>query len=241
MRDKATVSEPLQVGAWISYQDMANPQRFGVVYAIEAAPNMYVLGAGGLKPGGARYRVVYENGMRSETSDGMLNSLGGHQYHPERGLCDAESIAALLAKTAVLHKTRADDAAAKSEAKRVEAASLPAQYPNLETFAARKARLGKNTSGHALGASNIKRELAQAFPGIKFSVKSESYSGGNSIGVRWYDGPTTDEIEKIINKYQECDFDGMQDLKTYRDSTFPDVFGGAHYVSCHRVEKAEGR
>ena len=44
-------------------------------------------------------------------------------------------------------------------------------------------------------AKIIRQELAKAFPGIKFSVKSKSYSGGSSIDVGWTDGPTPKMVE----------------------------------------------
>lgn len=71
---------------------------------------------------------------------------------------------------------------------------------------------GTVKSEHARAAKNLKTELQQAFPGIKFSVKSSSFAGGDSIDVRWTLGPTVKEVETISSKYQEGDFDGMRDL-----------------------------
>ena len=36
----------------------------------------------------------------------------------------------------------------------------------------------------------IKRTLKAAFPGVKFSVRLDKYSGGHSIDASWTDGPT---------------------------------------------------
>lgn len=91
-------------------------------------------------------------------------------------------------------------------------------------------RMGGKESHWALGAKNIKTELARAFPGIAFSVKSEAYSGGNSINVSWENGPTTEQVKAYTDKYQEGNFDGMIDLYEYGDDPFPDLFGGAKYV-----------
>jgi hypothetical protein len=91
------------------------------------------------------------------------------------------------------------------------------------------------TSSHALGAKNIKRELKLKFPLVKFEVKSKSYSGGDSIDVRWEDGPKTAEVEAIINKYEEGSFDGMTDSYNYNHkNVWPDVFGGAKYVMAQK-------
>lgn len=88
-----------------------------------------------------------------------------------------------------------------------------------------------------LGAKNIRTELKKAFPGIKFSVTSETYSGGDSIDIGWTLGPTTAEVEKITGKYQEGHFDGMEDIyNTDRENVFAPLFGGAKYVSENRHE-----
>ena len=91
-------------------------------------------------------------------------------------------------------------------------------------------------------AKLVRSALKAAFPGVKFSVRSDSYSGGASINVTWTDGPTEKAVEAISNRYQGCDFDGMQDLKTYRDGTLialpggevEEVRFGANYVMTHR-------
>ena len=62
----------------------------------------------------------------------------------------------------------------------------------------------------------VRKALAVAFPGIKFSVRSETYSGGASITVSWTDGPRTPEVEAITRRLEGADFDGMIDLKSYR-------------------------
>lgn len=96
----------------------------------------------------------------------------------------------------------------------------------------------RQLSDAARGAKSIKAELAKAFPGIKFSVKSENYSGGNSINVSWYCGPTTKQVDAIIGKYADGSFDGMTDCYDYdRDPKarkFRDEHGSAKYVFANR-------
>lgn len=65
-------------------------------------------------------------------------------------------------------------------------------------------------------AKKIKKVLKEKYPSTKFRVKSEVYSGGDSVRVYWDFGPTTQEIDKIIGEYQEGDFDGMEDMYNYR-------------------------
>ena len=109
---------------------------------------------------------------------------------------------------------------------------LPAQYPHLTPK-------NNGISSHALGAKNLRIELKRAFPSVKFSVRSESYSGGDNINVGWTDGPLTDDVKKISNRYQEGSFDGMEDIYNYNhDNVWPDVFGGAKYVFENRHESA---
>ena len=91
-------------------------------------------------------------------------------------------------------------------------------------------------------AKLVRSALKAAFPGVKFSVRSDSYSGGASINISWTDGPTEAAVDKVADRYQGCDFDGMQDLKTYRDGTLialpngevEEVRFGANYVMTHR-------
>jgi hypothetical protein len=72
-----------------------------------------------------------------------------------------------------------------------------------------------NKSKYALAAANIKKELATSFPGIKFSVRSKSFSMGNSVDVSWELGPTSKEVDAILDKYVEGRFDGMTDYYEY--------------------------
>jgi hypothetical protein len=90
----------------------------------------------------------------------------------------------------------------------------------------------KTKSIHARAASEIRKELKKQFPGIKFTVRSESYSGGSSIRVRWEDGPTIDSIDKIINKYQYGSFDGMTDM--YNHDNVNNDISQVKYVFANR-------
>ena len=67
-------------------------------------------------------------------------------------------------------------------------------------------------------AKLVRAALKAAFPGVKFSVRSDSYSGGASIRVGWTDGPTEDAVEGTTGGYRGASFDGMQDLKTHHDT-----------------------
>lgn len=89
--------------------------------------------------------------------------------------------------------------------------------------------------GPTLAAANIRAELKREFPSVKFSVTSSKYSGGNSVDVRWKDGPTTKQVDAIANKYQAGWFDGMTDCYNYTPSAWTDVFGEARFISTNRA------
>lgn len=65
-------------------------------------------------------------------------------------------------------------------------------------------------------AKMIKRKIKLHFPSTKFSVKSKTYSGGNSITIEWTDGPSIEMVEFYGHQYENASFDGMTDLKTYK-------------------------
>ncbi len=68
----------------------------------------------------------------------------------------------------------------------------------------------------AAAADAIRKELKQKFPGIKFTVRSQTYAGGNSVDVEWYDGPLEKDVnDAVVSRYQYGHFDAMTD---YYDS-----------------------
>ncbi|KFM94861.1 hypothetical protein D0U04_21535 [Bacillus clarus] len=84
-------------------------------------------------------------------------------------------------------------------------------------------------------AKKIRKELKKAFPGVKFSVRSSSYSGGSSVDVNWKDGPMRKEVEQITEKFNSCSFDGMQDMKITTGYEFEGkIYNGADYIFANR-------
>lgn len=61
-------------------------------------------------------------------------------------------------------------------------------------------------------AKLIRERLKAEFPGVKFGVRSKTYSGGASIRVEWTDGPTKAQVEAVTGRYAGGRFDGMIDL-----------------------------
>lgn len=70
----------------------------------------------------------------------------------------------------------------------------------------------KQLSTQAAAAKAIRKELKAAFPTVKFSVTSESFSMGDAVRISWTDGPMTKEVEAITGKYQYGHFNGMEDI-----------------------------
>jgi hypothetical protein len=120
------------------------------------------------------------------------------------------------------------DYAAKQAAARFAADALIAANPHLVAVSAK-------VDGLMAAAKNIRIELARAFPGVKFSVKSSRFSMGDSIRINWIDGPTTAQVEAIVNRYEAGSFDGSTDCYNYRgDRAFTDAFGDAKFVQTSR-------
>lgn len=52
--------------------------------------------------------------------------------------------------------------------------------------------------------------------GINFSVTSDFYAGGSSLRVKWTLGVDQKTIENEVNRLQEGNFDGMEDMYNYK-------------------------
>lgn len=91
---------------------------------------------------------------------------------------------------------------------------------NTETRENRKAEEKNNPtlSTHSNCAKAIREELKLNFPNYKFSVTSESFSGGNSVHISWNNGATVKQVDRIVNKYQYGHFNGMDDMYEYSNN-----------------------
>lgn len=120
-----------------------------------------------------------------------------------------------------------DDWKAKEAARAAAAKALQAANPHLVPIG------GKVDSLNA-AAKNIRIELARAFPGIKFSVKSRRFSGGDAIDVSWIDGPVSAQVDEIIDRYSAGSFNGSDDSYNYARNAWIEAFGDAKYVHSQR-------
>ena len=83
-------------------------------------------------------------------------------------------------------------------------------------------------------AANLRVELKRKFPGVKFSVRSKEFSGGDDINVEWCDGPTTEIVHLVTAKYENHVTDISGDYRDYEPGAFNEVFGGTKYLFCQR-------
>lgn len=64
-------------------------------------------------------------------------------------------------------------------------------------------------------AKLIRAALKRAFPGVRFSIRSERYAGGASVDVEWSGTPPRRQVMEIARSYQGKNFDGMIDGSVY--------------------------
>ena len=126
------------------------------------------------------------------------------------------------------------------KAYRTEAQMLEA-IENIKRNSDRNAEYKASRPNQRTGAANtaqaIREELKANFAGVKFSVKSDNFAGGDSVHISWTDGVTADQVREITSKYQYGHFNGMEDIYEYSNQN--DNIPQAKYVSEHRTMSAE--
>lgn len=116
-----------------------------------------------------------------------------------------------------------------------------------EYKAKRKEENKGKQSEHALVASIIKKTLKQRYPNIKFSVKSDCFSGGDSVDIYWTDGPAYSQVDNFTSRYQGGYFDGMEDMYHYTTTLSVNEKGkieelpSSKFVHCNRKISTEIR
>ena len=177
-----------------------------------------------LKTGGIRNYEAYTLKPLNEKKDGRIAVYITDQVLSADEIMDAIQFAK------VKNFERIREVAAKDQAKAAELDRIKKDYAFLKPAE----DCGK--SGRVIGAANIRTELKKAFPGVKFSVRSDSFSMGNSIDIDWPGGPSRAEVEAITDKYEYGTFDSMTDCSGYKDEQFTKVYGGAKFVQTQRYE-----
>ena len=61
-------------------------------------------------------------------------------------------------------------------------------------------------------AKLVRKALKSQFPGVRFSVRSKSHTGGASINVSWTDGPREATVRPVVQQYEAGGFDPSIDM-----------------------------
>lgn len=198
---------------------------YGIVYAIHGQQKPASIGSiGGViaTGGNAYFDIVFNDHISLKLPEAILH---GVQWQVFDDIASDEDIK--VAK-AICEKSLADKAAAeklKAEKRAELREKYKAEYPGLTQLA------GSNMSPGKCAAKNIRLQLKAAFPGVKFSVKSDF----NSVRISWENGPKYDSVEAITKMYQAGKFNGMTDGYDHDDdAVFASVFGDPEYVFCTR-------
>ena len=74
-------------------------------------------------------------------------------------------------------------------------------------------------------AVRVRKALAERFPGVRFSVRSRSYSLGAAVDVSWADGPSAAAVDKILGRFE----------RVFRDEMTGEILSGGNlYVQGSR-------
>jgi hypothetical protein len=138
----------------------------------------------------------------------------------------APYLAQLSAVRAAL-KAQHSSAQAMAEAEHArQLEALAAEFPQLE-------RKGKNSAGK-LAAINIRKLLKQSFKAVKFSVTSDY----NSARVGWTDGPTVEQVDAVIGRFDIGHSDCQTDYFYTKETAWSALFGGVQYLTTSRTLSA---
>lgn len=71
----------------------------------------------------------------------------------------------------------------------------------------------------------LRGALADAFPGFRFSVRTDRFALGEAIDVNWTDGPSEDRVVAIVRVFEQID----------RDTASGEILGGGNrYAQAQR-------
>lgn len=82
---------------------------------------------------------------------------------------------------------------------------------------------------------NVRKVLKKHFPGVKFSVRYDSFSGGDSCDVKYVDGPVHEDVAKYVRMFQDSHADWTGDYWDYNPTEFNKLFGDFKYTRTERT------
>lgn len=210
MTGKQITTDGHQIGRRVRYVgDMANNGGDGAIAELSAHGSSVALDDGRLLRGIMTIDDEYRPGGR---------------FHFLPGIAGSAEIAALIAKhdkKVAAEKVEEINAAAAFEA---ECSRLRSAFPDLVDA----------SKDHNAAAKNCRKLLKKEFPGVKFSVRTDRYSGGSSLRIGWSDGPKVAEVEKITGRFSGGRFDGMEDIYNYNRTPWTECFGDEKYIFAGR-------
>lgn len=169
----------------------------------------------------------------SSTTKSIDNVCGIGFYYDTSKMVSDEIIEKSLERAENLKKLELEVKERKAKEKEETRARLIIEYDFL---------IRNENDDHNIVGKNIRTELKRNFPGIKFSVRYCSFAGDDAFYISWNDGPTSKQVDAVVEKYQHshADPDPNVDGHFYRPSVFNELFGGVSYVSTYRdiTEKA---
>ena len=222
-------SELIQIG-----QHVTNSRSSGAVVAIhgeQKRSNVQTLGGGFIRTGGsAEFDIIWSDGSQARRLPECIlcGGLPWVVYDLVHGVEELEELRDAVTEREEQERLEAEECSRLSAEERERCLK---EYSFLERVADTK------KTPWALCASNIRTELRRAFPAAPFSVRSNSFAGGDSVHVAWTDGPTTAQVQEVTDKYEEGSFDGMEDMYVNRrgpGAVFSGLFGGTKYLSVDR-------
>lgn len=135
----------------------------------------------------------------------------------------AEEIAAGLERAKRMEQAEQERKAQREKAERKAMAEARKKYPYLK----------ENARGAEVSA-NLRKELREVWPSVRFSVRYKSFSGGDEITVKYSDGPRVEDVKAIAYRYQDHSADHTGDYWDYTPNAFNKVFGGVSFVFVER-------
>ncbi|UAN65804.1 LPD29 domain-containing protein [Serratia sp. JSRIV006] len=197
----------------------------GVIYGIhgEQKPESVLLfGNGvGVRGGNAEFDIAFESGSLSKKlPEGILRGIQWKIYDE---VVDEKEVVIIYSKALAAEK-------AKKEEEEVQEIAFNLAVEKIKTAPEYK-DLAQGINGAKQVGCNMRKELKAMFPGFKFSVRK---GHGDSIYIKWTDGPQEEKVKSIVDKYKAGRFNGMIDLYENNETPFNKVYGGVQYVFTDR-------
>lgn len=183
-----------------------------------------VLDGVGVTGGSARFDIVWDDHtMSNALPESLLRSSVQWAILDES--VDESAVAEAVSRAAIEKARR--EAEAKLATEQFEAAKVVLREGHTKL---RKMGPDEPLTGTKLVAANLRILFKEAFPKVKFSIRTDY----NSVRIEWTDGPTGSEVDQIADQFKAGRFDGMTDCYESKATPWGDVFGYAMYLFTSR-------